>query len=709
VVMEDNGQVEADVGVEALHILLLEDSPLDAELIHAKLEESELPCNLVREETRAGFLAALETCTFDLILSDYSLPSFDGLSALELVRANRPDIPFIFVSGAIGEEQAVETLRLGATDYVLKHHLERLVPTMQRALREATERAERAALAAENARLYREAQAAARRDQQHCVQLRAVADASLLINSAHSLETMLQVITDEACEVIGAHHSHIRLDGNGDRSQAITAISRSCNYAAGHEFAAQTGVSGIASLVCCTNKPVRMSKAELQAHPAWSERAQTVRGHSPLHGWLAAPLIDRDGKNLGLIELSDKYEGDFTEEDEAILIQLAQLASVAIVNAQLYRQTQQEARRKDEYLAMLAHELRNPLGAIAAAADLMRLRGLHDPTLVRVRDTIERQGRHMTRLIDDLLDISRVTRGKIELRKEPLDLATIATDAVQSARPVIESRGHQLSFCLPAEPLWLEADPTRLEQVVVNLLDNAAKYTDPGGQIWLSVAREGNEVVIQVRDSGIGIAPKILPRVFDLFVQADQSLARSRGGLGIGLTLVRSLVEMHGGNVRATSAGLGQGSEFVVRLPLGESLEKAPVCGEDSSAACACQQILIVEDNDDSRQLLHVLLKLCGHSVQEAADGRQGIETIRRHPPDVALIDIGLPDLDGYQVAQIVRAEGKTVYLVALTGYGQPEDRRRALAAGFDAHMTKPVTLEELSHVLAMAPSAGKL
>ena len=308
---------------------------------------------------------------------------------------------------------------------------------------------------------------------------------------------------------------------------------------------------------------------------------------------------------------------------------------MAIVNARLYRQTQQEARRKDEFLAMLAHELRNPLGAIAAAADLMRLRRLHDPSLIRVRDTIEHQTRHMTRLIDDLLDISRVTRAKIELRKEPLDLATIATDAVQSARPVIESRGHQLSVHLPADPLWLEADPTRLEQVVVNLLDNAAKYTNPGGQIWLSAAREGNEVVIQVRDSGIGIAPKMLPRVFELFAQADQSLARSRGGLGIGLTLVRSLVEMHGGSVRATSAGLGQGSEFVVRLPLAESLEKVPVCGEDGAAARAGQRILIVEDNDDCRQMLHDLLKLCGHCVQVAADGRQGIETIRRHPPDV--------------------------------------------------------------------------
>lgn len=707
-VVEDNGQMEAEVGSELLHVLLLEDSPLDAELIHAKLEDSELPCNLVREETRAGFLAALETRTFDLILADYSLPSFDGLSALEMARTKCPNIPFIFVSGAIGEEQAVETLRLGATDYVLKHHLERLVPTVRRALREAAERAERAILAAENARLYREAQAAARRDQQRCVQLRAVADASLLINSAHSLKTMLQVITDEACEIIGAHHSLTRLDGNGDRSQAITAISRSSKYKAGRDIAVPEAVASIESLVYCTNKSVRMTRAALETHLAWSERAPTFGGHSQLRGWLAAPLVDRDGKTVGLIELSDKYDGDFTKEDEAILVQLAQLASVAIMNARLYRQTQQEARRKDEFLAMLAHELRNPLGAIAAAADLMRLRGLHDPTLLRARDTIERQGRHMTRLIDDLLDISRVTRGKIALRKEPLDLATIATNAVQSVRPVIESRGHRLSVCLPSEPLRLEADPNRLEQVVVNLLDNAAKYTDPGGQIWLSVAREGNEVAIQVRDSGIGIAPKMLPCVFDLFAQADQSLARSRGGLGIGLTLVRSLVEMHEGNVRATSAGLGHGSEFVVRLPLGDSLEKASVCGEDGAEACAGQRILIVEDNDDSRQMLHDLLKLCGHCVREAADGRQGIETIRRHPPDVALIDIGLPDLDGYQVAQMVRAEGKAVYLVALTGYGQPDDRRRALAAGFDAHMTKPVTLEELSQMLAAAPSAEK-
>ncbi len=370
-------------------------------------------------------------------------------------------------------------------------------------------------------------------------------------------------------------------------------------------------------------------------------------------------------------------------------------------------------RRKDQFLAMLAHELRNPLAPIRNAVELMRQVETIDPSFQPSREMVERQVKNLARLVDDLLDVSRITQGSIRLRKEVVDLKTILERAADTTRPLIESRAHELTLDLPREPIRLEADPTRLEQVVANLLNNAAKYTMPGGRISLSAARDGREAVIRVRDNGIGVPPDVLGRVFEAFVQNDGSLARSEGGLGIGLTLVRSLVEMHGGRVEASSPGLGQGSEFVVRLPARlppTAATTAPTDETDPRPLARPVRILVVEDNLDAAESLATLLRVWGHDVQVVHDGLQALDAARELRPEVVLLDIGLPGLDGYQVARRLREDIglDSSLLVAMTGYGQPEDRRRSREAGIHHHFVKPVEPLVLRNLLAdVAAPAG--
>jgi len=352
-------------------------------------------------------------------------------------------------------------------------------------------------------------------------------------------------------------------------------------------------------------------------------------------------------------------------------------------------------RRKDQFLAMLAHELRNPLAPIRNAVELMRQVETIDPAFQPSREMVERQVKHLARLVDDLLDVSRITQGSIRLRKEAVDLGTVVERAVEGTRPLIDSRAHNLNVQLPTDPIRLEADPTRLEQILTNLLNNAAKYTMPGGQIRVSAVLEGDEAVVRVRDNGIGVPPDVLDRVFEPFVQSEGSLARSEGGLGIGLTLVRSLVEMHGGSVEATSPGLGQGSEFVVRLPANVPVEKGTSSLPEAHAPFPSRglRVLVVEDNVDAAESLSALLRLWGHEVRMVHDGLAAIDAAREQHPEVVLLDIGLPGLDGYQVARRLRDDVglDNSLLVAMTGYGQPEDRRRSREAGIHHHFVKPV------------------
>ena len=394
-----------------------------------------------------------------------------------------------------------------------------------------------------------------------------------------------------------------------------------------------------------------------------------------------------------------------TNHPELILLAVEDVSAVR----ERAEELAEASRHKDEFLATLAHELRNPLAPIRNSVHYLGLEGLTERDVKTARDVIARQVAVMVRLIDDLLDVSRISRNKLDVRKERVDLTTVLESAVESSRPLIQQCGHELTISLPPQPLHLDVDPIRLAQVFMNLLNNAAKYTNHGGQIWLTVKREGSDAVVSVRDNGIGIRGDNLSHVFDMFTQVDRSLEQSQGGLGIGLTLVRRLVEMHDGSVEARSNGLDQGSEFIVRLPLDilSPLKTSPSPAKSPTALSGCR-ILVVDDNKDSACSLAMLLRVNGNDIRTAHDGLEAVDVAEIFHPEVVLLDIGLPKLNGYDVARRIRKQpwGQDATLVALTGWGRNEDRRLSQEAGFNFHIVKPVDLAALEDLLSGLQSA---
>ena len=373
-------------------------------------------------------------------------------------------------------------------------------------------------------------------------------------------------------------------------------------------------------------------------------------------------------------------------------------------------------RRKDEFLAMLAHELRNPLAAVRLAAQLVSLPDLPQAQLAKSAAIIHRQVEHLVRLIDDLVDVSRITRGLISLRREPTEISSVVAQAIEASRPVIDAKHHTLTVSVPDESLQVNGDPARLSQILGNILNNAAKFTDPGGRIRLSVARKADTVVIKVVDSGAGISEEMLPRMFELFTQVERPLDRTTTGLGIGLALVHRLVEMHGGHVMAHSDGPGKGAELVVQLPLHETALPTAVIPEPvqqpEAPTLTSRRVLVVDDNIDAAETLALMLKLHGHHVQTAHDGLDALRVAPVFAPHIILLDLGMPNLNGYETANRIRSQpwGRDMALVALTGWGQPKDRKRTVEAGFDAHLVKPVDqntlLKTLHEVIAPRPQA---
>jgi two-component system CheB/CheR fusion protein len=377
-------------------------------------------------------------------------------------------------------------------------------------------------------------------------------------------------------------------------------------------------------------------------------------------------------------------------------------------------------RRKDEFLALLAHELRNPLAPIRYALAANKKQGRTPDQQRRAEEVIERQVTHMSRLLDDLLDVSRITRGTLELKKSPTELTLVVGSAIETARPVLDAKHHTLALDLPQQAVRLDADAVRLAQVFSNLLINAAKYTDPGGRIALRASQLGNELVVAISDNGIGISEDMKPRLFTLFSQAPAAMGRSEGGLGVGLSLVRGLVSLHGGSVTARSDGPGTGSEFIVRIPVGAAVEYPEIdAAADVPVPGAGLKILVVDDSRDAADTCAILLELSGHHVQTAYTGQRALELAESFRPHVLLLDIGLPDLDGYQLAKKIRATpwGRGTVLIAVTGWGQEADRRRAFEAGFDQHLTKPIAAETVESLIqslsttrdgAIAKQAGR-
>ena len=449
-----------------------------------------------------------------------------------------------------------------------------------------------------------------------------------------------------------------------------------------------------------------VADADLTAAARDAEHLRILRDLRPT-SYMCVPLRAR-GRTLGAVSFATAESGRrYAEGDLAFAEELGRRAAIAVENARLTAELRQADRLKDEFLAMLSHELRNPLAPVRNALHIMRSPAANEEAVTRVRETAERQVRHMARLLDDLLDVSRISRGRIELRQEVVDLAALLARAVEAVQPLIDERRHRVIVTPPPEPLRVQGDPMRLEQIVTNLLHNAVKFTDPGGKAWVTAVREGREAVLRVRDSGVGIAPEMLPRVFDLFVQADRQLDRSQGGLGVGLTLVRKLVELHGGTVEGRSAGLGRGSEFVVRLPAVEGEPAGREAGPEGRAADApalpTRRILVVDDNRDAADTFALFLRMEGQEVRVAYDGPTALRAAQAFRPQTVLLDLGMPGMDGFEVARRLRAQGgsERPLLVALTGWGQDEDRRRSSEAGFDHHLVKPIEPGELRQLLA--------
>ncbi len=568
----------------------------------------------------------------------------------------------------------------------------------------AEELARRAALAVDNARLYGESEARRRSAE-------ALTETGRLLSHTLSPTEVAERVVGRVRDLIGATCAVVyRLDRPAGVFRALAVSGQT-----GRGFTDDIEIPfdmGTIGLAVRERQPVMtpdlLRDPRIVVGPDLAARLASA----PHRAGLAVPLIAH-GEVIGALFLGDRVGRRFTPDEVRLAENFADQAAIAFSNARLYegeRRARNEAEAanlaKDQFLAMLAHELRNPLAPIRSGIYLIGQRLSTDPIVQRARAIIERQLTHLTRLLDDLLDVARITQGRIELVKAPLELATAVSEAVEATRELAEAKGHSVRVELPRAPLRLEADPTRLVQIIGNLLHNAVKYTPAGGTIVVTARPEPDWVVLAVQDTGIGIPSGMLPRVFDLFAQLDASPARSEGGLGIGLTLVRRLVELHGGQVSARSEGVGRGSEFIVRLPAGV----APASRGPVPPPCAPRQerrVLVVEDNADAAEMLQIALELGGHRVVLAADGPAGVESARRERPDAVLVDIGLPGFDGYEVARRVRAAlGPAVLLVALTGYGQPEDQQRAVEAGFDVHLVKPIDPEELAVLVARPRSS---
>jgi PAS domain S-box-containing protein len=552
----------------------------------------------------------------------------------------------------------------------------------------------------------RQAEKALRRSEQDA---RFLADASAALAGLVDFESTLQKIARLAVPTFADWCAVDMLDDSGALKRLAVAHVDPSKVELAHELhrrfppdpAAPTGVWNV----------LRTGKSEiipeitdemLVARVQDAERLRIAR-ELGLKSYMSVPLVLR-GRVMGVITFIAAESGRrYGTVDLCVVEDLANRAAVAIENARLYQAVREADRRKDEFLALLGHELRNPLAPIRNALNVLKLPGADAAVILRAREMMERQVEHMVRLVDDLLDVSRIMRGKVELRREPVELATVVARAVETTLPIIETEGHLLTVELPPEPLWVNGDLVRLAQVASNLLNNAAKYTERGGQIWLTAQREGGEAVLRVRDTGIGIAPEFLPRLFDMFFQGERRTKESQGGLGIGLPLVRGLVELHGGAIVVHSGGPGKGSEFVVRLPLLATKEdKKGPRSSSATKSLSPRRVLVVDDNVDAADSLAMLLRLQGQEVQVAYDAASALAQAEADPPAIAFLDLGMPKMDGYELARAFRNHPalREVVLIALTGWGQPEDRQRTKEAGFDHHLVKPVEEEALHGLL---------
>jgi signal transduction histidine kinase/CheY-like chemotaxis protein len=700
-------------GERRLRVLLVEDDEDDYVLTRDLL--AEIPGCGFELEWASGYDAALEALgpgRHDVYLFDYRLGRHDGLELLAEAVARGCKGPVILLTGQGEREVDLKAMKAGAADYLVKGQIDAAL--LERALRYAVERQrDQDALRQMHAALedrVRERTAALQRAND---KLRFLAEASTALAVLVDHESTLGKVARLAVPFF-ADWCVVHVAGEGGRMSQVAAHADPAQeellVRLGEGFPPHRGARSPVARALKTGRPELLAEAAgpLAGAAESAEHRRLLEQLGPRSA-LLVPLTVR-GEAVGVLAFFLGASGrSYGPDDLPLAEDLARRVAVALDNARLYKEVQDAARRKDEFLAMLAHELRNPLAPVRNALHIVRMRGNERRQGVRQAwEIVERQVEHMVRLVDDLLDVSRITRGKINLQKEPVAVATVVKRAVEGSRPLLEARGHTLEVAMPQDAGRVEGDPIRLAQVLWNLLNNAAKYTPEGGRVWLTVAKGHGDVTIRVRDTGMGIPPEVLPKVFDLFTQTERTLDRAEGGLGIGLTLVRQLTEMHDGRVEAFSEGPGRGSEFVVRLPLLPETGSVAPGGDDRpgaglARAPAQRRILVVDDNRDSAESLATLLRLVGNDVRTAHDGAEALAVAAAYQPDLMLLDIGLPVLNGYEVARRLRTEpgyGRPV-LVALTGYGSDEDRRRSLVAGFDHHLVKPVDFDTLQQLLA--------
>jgi signal transduction histidine kinase/PAS domain-containing protein len=531
------------------------------------------------------------------------------------------------------------------------------------------------------------------------------------LSAENDLQRIVQAVTDAATEVTGAKFGAFFYnveDASGESYMLYTLSG------APPEAFAKFGMPRRTPMFGPTFEgqgPVRID--DVLVDPRYGRNPPhhgMPKGHLPVRSYLAVPVMPRAGEVIGGLFFGHPEPGVFTERHERLVIGIASQAAVAIENARLQEQRLQlierlreTDQRKDEFLATLSHELRNPLAPLRSGLHLLRLEGKPGGSSGQILEVMERQVNHLVRLVDDLLEMSRISRGKFELRKELVELAAIVNNALETSESSFAAAEHAVDISLPQTPVWIEGDPVRLAQILANLLDNAAKYTEHGGRISVQGGRDGDAAVISVRDTGCGISPEALPRVFEMFSRGDHSSGRSPSGLGIGLALARKLAQMHGGSVTAHSEGVDRGSEFVVRLPLARDQSGSAVARPASEASLPSRRILVVDDNRDAAESLGMLLEALGADVRVAIDGPGALKMLESFDAAMILLDIGMPGMDGYEVARRIRSDfpGRRPTIVALTGWGQEEDRRRARAAGFDQHLVKPAELDALEALLA--------
>jgi signal transduction histidine kinase/ActR/RegA family two-component response regulator len=546
------------------------------------------------------------------------------------------------------------------------------------------------------------------------------------------LERVVQVVTDAGTELSGAAWGTFFYNGRDENGEAYRLFTIT---GARREDFTQFPMPRNTAVFASTFRGEGVVRSDdILKDPRYGKNAPIggmPRGHLPVRSYLAVPVISRSGEVIGALLFGHPEPGVFTERAERLVIGIASQAAIAVDNARLFQAAQKEIeerrraearlreseerfreadRRKDEFLATLAHELRNPLAPIRNAVEIMRLTESDPAASAHARQLLERQLKQLVRLIDDLLDVSRITQGRMELRRERLDITTALRMAVETSRPLIEAKRHTLRVNVEPNAHFVDADATRIAQVFANLLNNSAKYSPSGSSVVIRAAIEGEQVAVSVTDNGVGIPPNMLGRVFEMFERVDREPSAAQEGLGIGLTLVRRLVELHGGTVAAHSEGMNRGSTFTVRLPLlsqvgAAIVEVAPVTPRATAAeqSTASRKILVVDDNRDSAMSLSLLLELEGHDVRRAFDGLEALEIADEFRPEVALLDIGMPRLDGYGAARELRRRewAHALMLIALTGWGQQEDKRLAREAGFDHHLVKPVDPDALRRLLA--------